>query len=268
MDDSYLQIQEDVDLDGSVSEPLYPNDARFWADSEGPVKVHHMHSHWNAKKKEEDKQQLVMMRTVSLVLGFTVLALALGWLGYEIWYWNEFQSRLARKMNFWEYLQRRMTGRLEGMGAAGESHQNRGSAEGQKKIGHGQDNGKVNGTAEPSSLDVSAATFQQLIERPDKLTVVLWHSHSCGGCQSYRPIFETVASAMAREPAIAGKIELVSINDGEFLRKDKDGANLAEQFDVNGIPAVLAYRDGQLVDKLTKLNVDPNQLVQFVIQNM
>lgn len=238
------------------------------------------------KKEKEREKQLAVARTVSLVLGITVLALALAWLGYEIWYWNEYQSRMAMRMDFGEYLRRRFTGKLDDAGLGGSrggkgNKNNRSTNNGSKNNGvkkNGTKGKKINGNdgnadeanGGPGYVEVTHRVFEQLINRPDKTTIALFHSHSCPGCRSYRPVFDTVASAIGREPAIASKVDLVTLSDKEFLKNAMDGSGetLAAKFDVNGIPAVVAFRDGQVQDKLTRLNLEPNQLVEFVQKNM
>lgn len=219
------------------------------------------------KKNEMEKKQLAVARTVSLVLGFVVLGLALGWLAYEIWYWNEWQQRTSNRTDFWEYLRRRFNGQLdEDSDNDGESGSRSRS---KNKQGYGN-NGAYNGYGmedpSSSSRDVSVSEFMDLIGRDEKATVVLWHSHQCPGCQAYRPVFENIAEAVASEPYLSQKVDLISIDDKEFLRKigGPDGQNLAAKYDVNGIPCVLAFRGGELVGKMPKLNLEPNQLVNFI----
>ncbi len=84
-------------------------------------------------------------------------------------------------------------------------------------------------------MDVTEATFQSaVIDRSDTLPVVVdFWAEWCGPCRQLGPVLERAAVARA------GRLELVKV--------DVDAnPNLARTFQVQGIPAVKAFRNGRI----------------------
>ena len=84
--------------------------------------------------------------------------------------------------------------------------------------------------------DVTDATAAaEILQRSDELPVVvdLW-APWCGPCQTLGPIIEAVVAGTN------GEVALVKVNTDE-------NPQLAEMFKVQGIPAVHAVRNGQVV---------------------
>jgi putative thioredoxin len=92
----------------------------------------------------------------------------------------------------------------------------------------------------PIIRDVTEATFQeQVIERSRTVPVLVdFWAPWCGPCRTLGPLLEKEIESMG------GRVELCKLNT------DQD-PNLASQFGIRGIPAVKAFRDGQMVDEFT-----------------
>ncbi len=104
-------------------------------------------------------------------------------------------------------------------------------------------------------LDVTDATFEtDVLVRSDDVTVVvdLW-APWCGPCKTLGPIIEKVVAATG------GKVELVKIDIDENPR-------IAQAFQVQSIPMVVAIRDRQVVDHF--LGALPEREVQEFIDKL
>jgi len=77
-------------------------------------------------------------------------------------------------------------------------------------------------------------------EISDGLVVVDFWAEWCGPCKMLGPIFEEVSKEFE------GKVKFGKLNID-------DGQELAQKFQVMGIPTILFFKDGQLVDRTTGL---------------
>ncbi len=96
-------------------------------------------------------------------------------------------------------------------------------------------------------LDVSEATFgEQVLQAPLPVVVDFW-AEWCAPCRQLGPVLERAARARA------GKVVLAKVETDANPR-------LAQEFQIRGIPAVKAFRDGRVVDEF--VGVQPAAAVE------
>lgn len=94
------------------------------------------------------------------------------------------------------------------------------------------------GCQDLSHNEVSQENFQQTVVENETPTLVEFWRGSCGWCVKLKPELE------ALETEMGDKINIVSMHASE-------GSELMEQYNLRGVPAMLLYKDGEVIGQTT-----------------
>ena len=97
--------------------------------------------------------------------------------------------------------------------------------------------------------DLSAETFDKATLGA-KLALVDFWAEWCGPCRTLGPIVDKVAESSK------GHLNVFKVNVDDY-------PELAQRFEIRGIPALLLFKDGQLVERI--IGVQPAAVIQGVV---
>ncbi|MDA3960282.1 MAG: thioredoxin [Planctomycetota bacterium] len=103
------------------------------------------------------------------------------------------------------------------------------------------------------AAEFSEANFQAEVLDSDKPVLVDFWAPWCGPCKMLGPIIEKLAGEMSDTVSI-GKVNV------------DDNANLAQQYGITSIPAVLLFKGGEVVAKTMGFQPEP-KLKEFITSN-
>ena len=96
-----------------------------------------------------------------------------------------------------------------------------------------------------SVLKLNDVTFDQEVKRSTLPVLVDFWAAWCGHCRSQMPIVEELAKKLD------GKLKVATVNVDEAPKK-------AEEYNITGIPALLIFKDGKLIEQLSGFHEKPH----------
>ncbi len=103
------------------------------------------------------------------------------------------------------------------------------------------------------AAEFTDANFQKEVLESDKLSVVDFWAEWCGPCRAIGPIVEELATQYA------GKVNIGKVNVD-------NNANISTNFGITSIPAILFFKNGQVVDK--QIGAVPKSVLDKKIQSL
>jgi len=97
------------------------------------------------------------------------------------------------------------------------------------------------------------ANFQKDVLESDKLTMVDFWAEWCGPCRAIGPVVEELATQYA------GKVNIGKVNVD-------NNSNVSTNFGITSIPAILFFKNGQVVDK--QIGAVPKSVLDKKIQSL
>lgn len=95
------------------------------------------------------------------------------------------------------------------------------------------------------ALEITDATFDEVVLKSDKPVVVDFWAAWCGPCRMVGPIIDEVSSEYEGR-AVVGKVDVDSNQE------------YAAKYGVRNIPTVLVFKDGEIVNR--QVGVSPKQV--------
>lgn len=89
-------------------------------------------------------------------------------------------------------------------------------------------------------IELNDVSFEQEVKKSTQPVLVDFYATWCGPCKKLHPVVDELAKEFA------GKMKIAKINVD-------DGPHTSVEFGISSIPALLVFKEGQLVERLTGL---------------
>ena len=104
------------------------------------------------------------------------------------------------------------------------------------------------------ALEITDANFQEVVLNSDKPVLVDFWATWCGPCRTVGPIVDELATDLEGK-AIVGKVNV------------DDNSETPQTYGIRSIPALLIFKNGEVVDKLVGA-VPKSQLLEILEAHM
>lgn len=88
--------------------------------------------------------------------------------------------------------------------------------------------------------EINLSDFQAEVINNDKVTIVDFFADWCGPCRKLSPIMDEI------EQELMGNVKFTKINTD-------DNIELAQTYQISGIPTLLVFKNGELVERMVGL---------------
>ena len=88
--------------------------------------------------------------------------------------------------------------------------------------------------------EINLSDFQAEVINNDKVTIVDFFADWCGPCRKLSPIMDEI------EQELSEKVKFTKINTD-------NNVELAQRYQISGIPTLLVFKDGELIERMVGL---------------
>ena len=106
-----------------------------------------------------------------------------------------------------------------------------------------------------STIKISDDSFEDEVINKGKPIIVDFWAEWCGPCKQIGPILEEISDEL-KEKITIGKLDV------------DDNPETASKYQIRGIPTMMLFNNGSLVDTKVGGNLSKNELIQWIDQHI